>query len=343
MEAFAYDLACIGDQDKGFFVIFADIISQPDCLDSVQCSQDNIFILAGISAFCMADAGAAPQSVNDEVADRLRVVAHDIKVFGQVKALDKSIDHERADRQAEKRIQSGLYIKYKESCPCDQRVRYEQGAPDIKAGIFLQDHGNDIRASAGSPDIKEDGGTQRRKRNGKAKLQHRLVGKRAVHREKPFHRREGDRKEDAAVCGFCGKSFSEDDQSDHQEDHAHDQVEIPGGDGAGFCHEHSKSRNASECEVICEFEKISPGCDQQGAECQHEKILESVFHIGLLSLYPNCNLWNLKSQRIKAADWGETISHTDFTGQEDTEHGEAAFDQGRIRERDTGFQRESCH
>lgn len=104
MESFPYDLTGIRDQYKSFFVIFPDKISQPDCLYPVQRGQDNILIPAGIGAFCMADAGAAPESVHDKITDRFRVVAHNVKIFGQIKALDKSIDHERADRKTEKRI-----------------------------------------------------------------------------------------------------------------------------------------------------------------------------------------------------------------------------------------------
>ena len=32
----------------------------------------------------------------------------------------------------------------------------QQRAPDIKAGIFSQYHGNDIRTAAGRPDVKQD-------------------------------------------------------------------------------------------------------------------------------------------------------------------------------------------
>ena len=44
VEAFSDDLACIRDQDEGFFIIFTDVISQADCLYPVQGSEDDVFV-----------------------------------------------------------------------------------------------------------------------------------------------------------------------------------------------------------------------------------------------------------------------------------------------------------
>ena len=46
VEAFSDDLACVGDQDEGFFIIFTDVISQADCLDPVQGSEDDVFVFS---------------------------------------------------------------------------------------------------------------------------------------------------------------------------------------------------------------------------------------------------------------------------------------------------------
>ena len=105
----------------------------------------------------MTDAGAPVQCVDNEVTDVFRLIAYNIKIFGQVETLDKCIDHKGADCQAEKRVQSGFNVKHEKPGSGDHYVREEQSAPDIKAGIFLQDHGNDIRAAAGCSDVKEDG------------------------------------------------------------------------------------------------------------------------------------------------------------------------------------------
>ena len=52
--------------------------------------------LAGISALCVTDTGAASQSVDDKIADWFRAVAHYVKIFGQVKlSMKVSIMKER--------------------------------------------------------------------------------------------------------------------------------------------------------------------------------------------------------------------------------------------------------
>ena len=94
----------------------------------------------------MTDAGAPVQCVDNEVTDVFRLIAYNIKIFGQVETLDKCIDHKGADCQAEKRVQSGFNVKHENPAPVITTSERSRAPPDIKAGIFLQDHGNDIRA-----------------------------------------------------------------------------------------------------------------------------------------------------------------------------------------------------
>lgn len=49
----------------------------------------------------------------DVITDRLRVIAYDVKIFRQVKAFDKCVDHERTNRKSEQGKQSGFYIENK--------------------------------------------------------------------------------------------------------------------------------------------------------------------------------------------------------------------------------------
>ena len=51
----------------------------------------------------------------DVITDRLRVIAYDVKIFRQVKAFDKCVDHERTNRKSEQGKQSGFYIENKKS------------------------------------------------------------------------------------------------------------------------------------------------------------------------------------------------------------------------------------
>lgn len=52
----------------------------------VERSQDDRFVLTGISTRCVKDAGTAVQFMNDEITDRFRVVTYNIKIFGQIKS-----------------------------------------------------------------------------------------------------------------------------------------------------------------------------------------------------------------------------------------------------------------
>ena len=45
VEAFSDDLACVGDQDEGFFVIFTDKVTKPYGLHTVEGREDDVFIL----------------------------------------------------------------------------------------------------------------------------------------------------------------------------------------------------------------------------------------------------------------------------------------------------------
>ena len=56
-------------------------ISQLYGLYPVQRGQDQILVFPGIGAFRKTDAGASPQSVNNKITDRLRVVAYHVKIF----------------------------------------------------------------------------------------------------------------------------------------------------------------------------------------------------------------------------------------------------------------------
>ena len=55
----------------------------------------------------------------------------------------------------------------------------------------------------------------------------------------------------------------------------------------GLCNKYSETCDAAESKVVCKFEKISPGGDEECAESQHEKILKSAFHISLLFFCPH--------------------------------------------------------
>jgi len=123
----------------------------------------------------------------DEIADGIRFVADDREVFAKVDILDDTVDDKGFCHKAGKGEKSGGGIKDETGCHSDQKIHHKQGRTDIEAGIFFQDHGQDIRTAAGSTDIKKNGSTQRRKKDGKDQLQNRLCGQRMRHGKEFFH------------------------------------------------------------------------------------------------------------------------------------------------------------
>ena len=104
MESFSDNLTCIRDQNKRLWISNLDEITQADSLGTVERSQDDRFVLTGISTRCVKDAGTTVQLMNDEITDRFRVVTYNIKLFGQIEVLDKGVYHERTNRKSEQRI-----------------------------------------------------------------------------------------------------------------------------------------------------------------------------------------------------------------------------------------------
>lgn len=154
------------------------------------------------------------QFIVDEVTDGLGGAADHIKVFGQVQTLDKSVHHGRADGKSQEGVESGLDAKDEAACQGDKEIGGQKGFSDIYAGIFLQDHGDNVCTAAGRTDIKEDCGSQGRERDGKGQLQHGLIGERPVHGADPFQKRQGHGEQDAAVGSLRGKIFAKDEKTE---------------------------------------------------------------------------------------------------------------------------------
>src|SRR5699024_7867019 len=190
------------------------------------------------------------------------------------------VDHKGADRESEYRVEPGLDIKDEKADERDQRIGDHQGASDIKAGIFFQDHGNDIGSAAGSADVEQDGGSERRKRDGKAELQHGLVSQRAVHGPDALHGREREGEQDAAVGCLRRKFFAENEKSDDQQEHACHKVEIAGGDKSRFGCKDRETGDPAEGKVVREFEEIGSERHDQRAEGQKTKISDVLFYHG---------------------------------------------------------------
>ena len=105
----------------------------------------------------MAYTGTAVQRMNNKIADYVRMITDNVKIFGKIQTFYKAVYHKRPDGQSQQRIQTGLNVKDKETCDRDQDIGCKQGMTNIKAGVFFQDHGNNVRSATGRTNIKKNG------------------------------------------------------------------------------------------------------------------------------------------------------------------------------------------
>ena len=112
-----------------------------------------------VGSLTLKNGGTPFQFIMDEIADGIRFVADDREVFAKVDILDDTVDDKGFCHKAGKGEKSGGGIKDETGCHSDQKIHHKQGRTDIEAGIFFQDHGQDIRTAAGSTDIKKNGST----------------------------------------------------------------------------------------------------------------------------------------------------------------------------------------
>lgn len=278
VKSFSDDFTGIGDQDKCGWLGLLNIVPKPDRLRTLQCCENDIFVFPGKCSLCVDDGRTAAQFVDDERADRIWFVADNIEVFGQIKTFNEVVHHERTDGQSEYRVESRLDIEDEKPGGCDQCIGEYERTSDIKAGIFLQDHGDDVCSSAGRADIEQQRGAKCRQRDGKTKFQHGLVGQRRRHGTEMLQRGQKDREQNTAIGCFCRKFLSQDDKTDHQKEHVRNKRKVTGREDSGFCNQNGKTGNPSESKVVSEFEKICADCHNTDASRQYQKMFEFIFH-----------------------------------------------------------------
>lgn len=89
----------------------------------------------------------------DVITDRLRVIAYDVKIFRQVKAFDKCVDHERTNRKSEQENSPVSISKIKIRMPLSMHLKSIMPCRCRSWNIF-QDHCDDICSAAGRTDVK---------------------------------------------------------------------------------------------------------------------------------------------------------------------------------------------
>ena len=279
MEPFPNDLTCIGNQYECGRIFFFNKIPQQHGLMPVQRGKDDILLRSGKGPLPITDRGAAVQLMYDKITDWLRPAAEYVKILGQVQAFDKVVHQHRAERQSQAGVQPHLHVKHEKSGYRDRHVGQHQCPADVNAGILFQDHGYDICAAAGSPDIEQHRGSESRKHDREDHLQQRLVRKRLMHGPDPFKQGQQDREQDAAVSGLRHELPPQDHGSQHQQDHVCRKRKIRRGDQPGFCDKDSETRDPAECKIIGKLKKINPYGHDQGGRCHHKEAVHFRFHL----------------------------------------------------------------
>ena len=108
----------------------------------------------------------AVQLVDDEVADGLRVLTHDVEALAEVHILDDVVHHHRLGHQTHDGEQTGGGAVHCKREAHSRHIRCHQGRTDVHAGVLFQDHGDDIRAARGCADVEQE----RRTAKGDAKV-----------------------------------------------------------------------------------------------------------------------------------------------------------------------------
>ena len=198
----------------------------------------------------------AVQLVDDEVADGLRVLTHDVEALAEVHILDDVVHHHRLGHQTHDGEQTGGGAVHCKREAHSRHIRCHQGRTDVHAGVLFQNHGDDIRSARGCVDVEQDRRTDRREHNGKYQLQHRLVGQSAMHRHQRIQCLQAHRHHDGRINSADADALAQKDEAQHQQ-------RVVGHGGEGTCRaveqlaEHGgKAGHAAEGEVVWEFEKV---------------------------------------------------------------------------------------
>ena len=220
----------------------------------------------GVGALTLEDRGASVQGVVDEIADGIRLVTDDREIFTEVDVLNDAVDNEGFRHQAGEREKTGRGVKDETGGHGDEKVHHEKGGTDVEAGIFLQDHGQNIRTAAGSADVKEDGCAQGRQEDREDQLQHRLGGQGMGHRQDLFHAAQGHGHQHADIDGLDAEGFSEKKEAQHQESHIQEKGPVSGADGGQLRQKDGHTGDPSEGKVVWKLENIDTDYHDQ---CRH--------------------------------------------------------------------------
>ena len=100
-------------------------------------SDDNCFGLMLIGSLGMINCSTAVQGVDNIIADGLRVVTDNGKIFSEVDIFDNTVNNQRFRQKSTKGEESRLGIKDKAGCQNDAYVHQKQGGTDIQFCVLF--------------------------------------------------------------------------------------------------------------------------------------------------------------------------------------------------------------
>ena len=137
-------------------------VAQPHRLAAAHDREDDRFFRVGIGALCAANGCGAVELLMNKITDRFGVIADDGEIFAQVNALNRVVNYQRFGHKAEHRKKTGLCAKDEKGKRNDGEIDNKKRESDVDAGIFFQNHRNDVGAAAACFAVKQDCGTDRR-------------------------------------------------------------------------------------------------------------------------------------------------------------------------------------
>lgn len=137
MESFSDDLTRIGNQDKCFRLLLFDEVPKLYGLHTIQGCQNNVTILTGKSSGSLYCRSTSVQLFYDEVADRFRMFADNVKIFAEIQTLDHVVNHQGTYRKTKYRVETRFNIEDKKSQNGNNNITGKESVSDIKAGVFF--------------------------------------------------------------------------------------------------------------------------------------------------------------------------------------------------------------
>lgn len=274
LEALSNDLAAVGDDHESGRLHRFDEFSQLYCLGTVHNCDDDLLGPVRECASGLIDRCAVVKLLHNIIADWFRIIADDVEGLAQVDAFDDVIHHKGFHQQTQYGVKSCLDAEGKESGEDDQTVCHQQGIADVDAGVFFQDHGDDIGAAGGSADIEQDGGCKAGDCDTVAKFQNRLIGQGLCHGTDHLHCGKDDGIKNADIRCFRTEAFAQNEKANDKQGVADHKVDGGGGEGEVILQNQRQTGDAAEGEIIGEAEKMAAERIDQGAERHDDQFSE---------------------------------------------------------------------